>query len=235
MRIGILEDDRSHAFVLQRCLIEAGHVPQRYERGADILKAVETDDLDALLLDWNVPDLSGIEVLNRVRQQLKSSIPIVLITARTSEDDVVQALRQGADDYMSKPVGNKELLARLESVTRRTRQSRPRQESIESGRLRVDIPARRIYVDGRPAELSAKDFDLAVLLLRNVGRLFSRSQISEAVWGGKAVMKSRTLDTHVSHVRTRLCLSEANGWRLSAVYGRGYRLERFAHYRASRS
>ena len=226
MRIAILESDRSQAFMLQHWLIAAGHVPRRYERGVDLIRDIEDDGFDALLLDWNTPDSLCIEVLSHVRQQLKLSIPVVLITSRTSEDDLVHALREGADDYIQKPLRHRELLARLESVTRRTRNLAPAKESFEVGRLRVDVAARRVFLNNYPVELSTKDFDLAVFLLRNVGRLFSRAQISEAVWGDRIFLRSRTLDTHVSRVRRKLWLTELNGWRLGAVYGQGYRLER---------
>jgi DNA-binding response OmpR family regulator len=226
MRIAILEDDRSQAFFLQHCLIAAGHAAQRYERGADLMKAVEQNDFDALLLDWNVPDVSGIEVLSRVRRQLRSAVPVLLITGRTNEEDIVHALREGADDYIAKPVRQKELLARIESVTRRTRESRPNNEVFEVSRLRVEVGARRIFLDGSAVKLSTKDFDLAAFFLRNIGRLFTRAQISQIVWGNTQLLRSRTLDTHISRVRTKLCLTEKHGWLLGAVYGRGYRLER---------
>jgi DNA-binding response OmpR family regulator len=228
MRIAILEDDRSQAFYLQHCLTAAGHAAQHYERGVDLMKAVETDEFDALLLDWNVPDVSGIEVLNRIRQQLKSAVPILLVTGRSSEEDVVYALREGADDFISKPVRLKELLARIESVTRRARDAHSSNPAFELQGLRVDLASRRIYLHGSPVKLSTKDFDLAALVLGNVGRLFTRAQISEAVWGDKALVGSRTVDTHISRVRTKLCLTESNGWLLGAIYGRGYRLERLA-------
>jgi two-component system, OmpR family, response regulator RegX3 len=226
MRIAILEDDRSQAFLLQQCLLAAGHAAQRYERGADLMKAVAIGDFDALLLDWNVPDVSGMDVLTRVRQEMKSSVPVLLITSRASEEDVAHALRQGADDFMAKPLRHKELLARIESVTRRTRNLRLSNESFELHGIRVELGARRIYLHGSTVNLSAKDFDLAAFLLRNVGRPYSRAQISAAVWGNEKLSRSRTLDTHISRVRTRLCLNEPNGWFLGAIYGQGYRLER---------
>jgi len=226
MRIAILETDRSQAFVLQHWLTTAGHAPRRYEDGCDLLKDVEDDGFDALLLDCDTPDRKSTEILLHVRRELNSNVPVVLITSSTNEDDLVQALREGADDYIPKPVRQRELLARLESVTRRTSNLLLTKECFEVGRLRVDVAARRIFLNNLPVDLSAKDFELAVLLLRNVGRLFSRAQISEAVWGDARLLRSRTLDTHISRVRTKLWLTHCNGWHLGAIYGRGYRLER---------
>ncbi len=226
MRIAILETDRSQATMLQHWLTSAGHAPHRYESGEELIRDIEEDGFDALLLHWTAPDQSGIEVLSHVRKELRSSVPVVFITSCTSEDGVVQALGAGADDYISKPLRHRELLARIESVTRRTRKLSLTKESFEIGRLRVEVTARRIFLNTMPVDLSAKDFDLAVLFLSNVGRLFSRSRISEMVWGNSTAPRSRTLDTHVSRVRNKLWLTESSGWRLAAIYGQGYRLER---------
>jgi two-component system response regulator RegX3 len=227
MRIAILESDRSQACLLQHWLIAAGHVPHRYDGSAELIKDVQSDGFDALLLDWNDLGSRGMDVLSHVRQKMKSSVPVVVITSRTSEEDMVHALQQGADDCIPKPLRHRELLARLESVTRRTRNLALVTQVIEIGRLRLNVAARRVYVDSVAIEMSAKDFDLAVFLLSNVGRFLSRAHITEAVWGHKTLLRSRTLDTHTSRVRTKLCLTEPNGWRLLAVYGHGYRLERF--------
>src|SRR5215212_9073035 len=117
------------------------------------------------MLDLSIPNLEGIEVLNQVRKGLKSNVPIILITSRTSEEDVVHALSEGADGYVSTRVGNRELVARLESVTRRSQKLQISTESFEAGQLRVDVAARRIYRGEQPIELSTKDFDLALMLL----------------------------------------------------------------------
>jgi DNA-binding response OmpR family regulator len=226
MRIAILEDDPSQALVLQHCLMRAGHLPVRYERGTDLIKAMESGPFDLLLLDWEVPDISGLEVLNRVRKELKLTVPTLLVTARTSEEDIVQGLQEGADDFIAKPYRPAELLARIDSVGRRNKQQTPAEEPLSIGKIHVDFASRRISRNGTPVELSTKDFDLAVFLLRRIGRLVPRQQLQESVWGEKAVLTSRTLDTHISRIRNKLWLTEENGWRLGAVYGHGYRLER---------
>jgi len=227
MKIAVLEDDRSQAFVLRQCLTVAGHNPNSFDRGHSLLEAVQTERFDALLLDWNVPDLSGIDVLNHVRKQLNSNIPAVIVTSREAEDDIVHALREGADDYICKPIKPKELIARLESVTKRDT-TVASTHVLDFGRLLVDIPSRRVLINNKPVTLSVKDFDLAVFLLRNVGRVLSRRQIVEGVWGAEADVTSRTLDTHVSRVRNKLWLTISNNWHLGAVYGHGYRLEQLS-------
>jgi DNA-binding response OmpR family regulator len=225
MRIAILEDDISQTELLSHWLQLAGHHPHAFEQGANLLRALERESFDALLLDWNVPDLSGVEVLKRVRQRLHSSVPVLFVTGRNREDDVVLALREGADDYMIKPVRRLELLARLEALSRRGRHGQEQAEVLEVDVFRVDCQTRTVLRHGRQVDLTAKDFDLSVLFLRNIGRLLSRGHIRETVWGPNAVVTSRTLDTHVSRIRNKLGLTPEHGWRLAAVYRYGYRLE----------
>jgi DNA-binding response OmpR family regulator len=225
MRIAVLEDDRSQAYVLRHCLTVAGHNPKNFGRGTDLLAALKMERFDALLLDWNLPDISGLEVLSLVRNEFNSNIPAIVVTSRDAEEDIVQALREGADDYICKPVRPKELIARLESVVKHEENSDD-EEILELGRLRVDVPSRRMLLNNVPVVMSLKDFDLAVYFFKNVGRVLSRRQIVGAVWGATFDLSSRTLDTHVSRVRAKLWLTEANGWHLAAVYGHGYRLER---------
>jgi two-component system, OmpR family, response regulator RegX3 len=235
MRIAILEDDISQTELLSHWLQLAGHLPHPFEQGANLLRALERESFDALLLDWNVPDLSGVEVLKRVRQRLNSAVPVLFVTGRNREDDVVTALREGADDYMIKPVRRLELIARLEALVRRGRHNQEQAEVLEVDAFRVDCQTRTVLRDDRQLELTAKDFDLSVLFLRNIGRLLSRGHIRETVWGPNAVVTSRTLDTHVSRIRNKLGLTPEHGWRLGAVYRYGYRLEHLEAANAHRA
>jgi DNA-binding response OmpR family regulator len=221
MRVAVLEDDLDQLELLSHWLRLAGHSTHGFERGEMLLKELGRESFDVLLLDWNVPDTSGLEVLRRVRRE--STVPVVFCTGRGEESDVVTALREGADDYIIKPLRRLEMLARLQAV-KRCRQSPP-QRAFELGAIRVNCQARTIVRNNVPVELRGKDFDLSVLLLQNVGRLLSRQEIGSAVWGSKFNVHSRTMDTHVSHVRNRLGLTPEHGWRLTAVYGHGYRLE----------
>jgi DNA-binding response OmpR family regulator len=235
MRIAILEDDPSQMELVVHWLQLAGHHAHAFEQGAQLLQALEHDSFDALLLDWNLPDISGLEVLKRVRQQLRSHIPTIFSTARTAEVDIVSALRQGADDYLIKPMRRLELLARLEAVTRRSAPEAPQSQQFEVDAFRVNSDARRLLRDNQRLDLTAKDFDLAVFFLRNVGRLLSRGHLREAVWKAARTISSRTLDTHVSRIRNKLLLIPEHGWRLAAVYGYGYRLERLVESTALRA
>ena len=232
MRIAILEDDLSQLELIGHWLESAGHLAQTFERGALLLRALEQETYDALVLDWNVPDVSGIEVLRQVRQQLHTGTPVLFGTARDAQEDIVAALRAGADDYLIKPMRRMELLARLEALTRRIAVETV--EVLEVGRFRVDCQARQLLRDNGLVHLTPKDFDLAVFFLRNVGRLLTRAEIRERVWGVSQQLNSRTLDTHVSRIRNKLGLLAEHGWSLVAVYGYGYRLEAVKLLGASR-
>ena len=223
MRIAILEDDPSQLELLSHWVSVAGHQAVTFERGEDFLKAMGKEQFEILILDWNLPDATGIDILRRVRQT--SKVPVLFCTARADQDDVVKALREGADDYLIKPLHRLELLARIESVARRGRSLQAQDEAFEVDDLRVDCVGRAISRDGAVFELTGKDFDLAVLFLRNLGRLLSRSHIHEAVWGTVGAVTSRTIDTYVSRIRNKLGLLPKNGWQLKSVHGHGYRLE----------
>ncbi|HXX13076.1 MAG TPA: response regulator transcription factor [Burkholderiales bacterium] len=226
MRIAFLEDDPSQTELFSHWFVLAGHHPHPFDRGAPLLRALEQESFDVLLLDWNVPEMSGIDVLRHVRQRLNSAVPVLFSTARSREEDVVKALREGADGYVTKPVRRLELLARLESLAQRRREWQQRTGVLELEEFRVDLETRTIVRNNIPLRLTAKDFDLSALFLRNIGRLLSRGHIRETVWSANQPVSSRTIDTHVSRVRNKLGLTREQGWRLVAVYGYGYRLER---------
>jgi len=170
-----------------------------------------------------MPELSGGEVLAALRARPGLDLPVIVVTARSDEADVVAALRAGADDHVVKPPKGMELLARIEAVTRRARNGRG--APIRAGRYEIDPDRRAARIDGRPVDLTLREFDLAVHLFRNAGVLLSRGDLLESVWGAPAAGDSRTVDTHVSRVRRKLALSDgAHGWKLLAIYGFGYRL-----------
>ena len=146
MRIAVLEDDPSQLELFGHWLALAGHDPQRFEYGDELVKAMSRESFDLLILDWNVPDLSGIEVLRRVRQN--SKVPVIFCTARDGQDDVVAALHQGADDYLHKPIRRVELLARIESVTRRVARRHEKPQAFEVDRFRLDYATRTMRRDG---------------------------------------------------------------------------------------
>lgn len=229
MRIALLEDEADQADLVCAWLKAAGHGCHVYMLGRDLVREAQRETFDLFLLDWEVPGMSGAEVLVWIRANIAEPVPVLFVTARQREEDIVHALSSGADDYMVKPLGKLELLARIDALARRTRPNPNQAEDvIEFGRLRVDCRNRQVWLGGEEVAMTQKDYELAVFLLRNVGRLLSRGYILEAVWGQSADINTRTVDTHVSRIRGKLQLAPENGWRLSAVYQHGYRLERVA-------
>ena len=226
MRIAILEDDPSQADLIRVWLVGAGHACHIYGRGREFTRAMMRESFDLLVLDWELPDqFHGDQVLAWVRANIRDHIPVLFTTARDTEQDIVQALKAGADDYLIKPLRRGEVLARVEALGRRARPQIRAEEKLRAGDLEIDIDRRVILRLGEPVELTQKDFDLAVFLFRNIGNLVSSGHILESVWGRSPDINTRTVDTHVSRLRTKLRLVPENGWRLAAVYQHGYRLE----------
>jgi len=229
MRIALLEDDQDQADLVCTWLRAAGHGCHVYMLGKDLVREAQRETFDLFLLDWEVPGMSGAEVLLWIRANIAEPVPVLFVTARQREEDIVHALSNGADDYMVKPLGKLELLARIDALARRARAGqRPDEGVLDFGRLSVDCRSRQVRLEGQVVTMTQKDYELTVFLLRNVGRLLSRGYIMEAVWGQTADLNTRTVDTHVSRIRGKLQLTPEYGWRLSAVYQHGYRLEQVA-------
>ena len=226
MRIALLEDDIEQAERVASLLSGAGHQVNVFDRGRPLLKELNSESYDLIVLDWEIPDISGYEALRTLRGQLGVQTPVLFLTHRDSEEDVVQALEAGADDFLVKPPRERELLARVDSVARRARDGLPQDEALVVPPFRIDLQRREIEINGVIADLTRREFDVAVLLFRNVGKVLSRGHIMQAVWGQSAVTLTRTVDMHVSRVRKVLGLSASIGLRLTAIYGYGYRLER---------
>jgi DNA-binding response OmpR family regulator len=228
MRIALLEDDRDQAEMLQAWIHEADHDCYAFATGESFQQALRNETFDVLIVDWNLPDTTGPEVLDWVRQNVDWHIPVIFITSRDGEDDIVQALGRGADDYMVKPVRRHETLARLHALDRRSAPDMDMEMFYEYAPYRVEMKERRIMLEGEPVTLRNMEFELAVLLFRNAGRLLSRSYILENVWGTRGDINTRTVDTHVSRLRNKLNITPERGWKLSAVYHHGYRLEKLS-------
>lgn len=224
MRIAILESDREQADELKACLAQAGHDCHVFGGGRQFLVAVGRESFDVLLMGWELADFPGLEMLRAVRRSSAPDLPVIFVSQRDAESDVVDALNNGADDYVRLPLRSSELAARVNAVWRR---ANPRAEAklLELAPYTLDAAERELRLHGRRIELTHKEFDLAAFLFRNVGRLLSRGHLLEAVWGKSVDVPTRTLDTHVSHLRTKLGLRPENGFRLATVYNFGYRLE----------
>jgi DNA-binding response OmpR family regulator len=209
-----------------RLLREDGHVVLELRSGRQMLRALRQESFDLVLLDWEVPDLSGLEILKWTRENLDPAPPVIMITARAGESDIVTGLTSGADDYVTKPVQDSVLRARVEAMIRRAYPSPPSRGVEVFGEHVFDLTAGVVTVSGEPVTLKPKEFALALMLFRNLQRPLSRGHLLEAVWGRNPDLPTRTLDAHISRIRIELGLRPDKGLRLSSVYSFGYRLER---------
>jgi two-component system, OmpR family, response regulator RegX3 len=223
LRIALLEDDVEQATWIAQLLDASGHNVTRFERGRALVRRASSESYDLLILDWELPDISGLEVLRTIREQMDTTTPVLFVTHRDSESDIVDALEAGADDYLVKPPRERELLSRVNALGRRSRD--PKVEVLEAGPYRIDFKQRAILRAGQTVELTRREFDVAAMLFRNLGKVVSRAHLLVSVWGNHDGSTTRTVDTHVSRVRMALGLSTSSGVRLVTVYGYGYRLE----------
>ena len=225
VRVGLLEDDPDHAAMTVRALHDAGHNCQVFGRGDQFLRSTLHETFDVLILDWTLPDMTGLQVLDEIRQR-QDAMPVLFLTGRDSEKDIVEALSHGADDYLVKPARAAELLARLAALKRRA-ENTGASHVLSVPPYVFDPATSSVTLSGKPLVLTLRQFQLAVVLFRNMGRLLSRAYLLQSVWGLNAQVQTRTLDIHVSQLRTALSLPD-NGWRINSVYAHGYRLEALA-------
>lgn len=224
MLFAIVEDSRSQAEVLRALLKSEGHQVEVFGEGLPCIQALETRHFDFFVIDWTLPDIGGDEVLRHIREKCGWDVPVVFCTARTEEENAADILRLGADDFIPKPIRYMEFMARVQALLRRRRAARP--EVWRVGAIEVDTEGRRIVMRGAPVELTQREFDLAIVLLRNLGRLLPREELLVSVWGREQEgVDTRTVDTHASRLRKKLGLAGESGLMLTSVYGQGYRLD----------
>ena len=224
--IGILEDDLDQSALLQVWLEDSGYKTRVFASGPEFIRAVQQEGFDLMMLDWNLPEMSGLEVLEWVRHNVREHVPVLFLTTRGEEQHVVAALEAGADDYITKPARQQELLARIRSLARRSGLVEPERDSIDMDGYHLDRKAVSMNMNGVDVMLTRREFELAWMLFDNLDKILSREYLLRNIWNIGAAVQSRTVDTHISRVRSKLNLRPENGWRLSSVYHYGYRLER---------
>ncbi|WP_433260128.1 response regulator transcription factor [Actinosynnema sp. CS-041913] len=213
-RVLVVENHVGDAEALVAGLRRHGHEVSTVGTGGEALQVF--DDADLVLIDLDLPDLDGLEVCRSIRTV--GDTPVIAVTGRGSELDRVLGLHAGADDYLVKPYGFRELMARMEAVMRRTRPQAKAADAIVHGPLRIDATSREVVVDGRVVELTRKEFQLLHLLASQAGSVIPRKQIMAQIWGD--VWSRRTLDTHISSLRGKLGSSD---W-IITVRGVGFRI-----------
>lgn len=225
MRIASVEDDIAQAGLIKKVIESAGHECEIFHDGISIIRALRSKIFDLFILDKNLPDIDGQELVQWIRNTVGSSAPIIFVTSYISESFVVGALEAGADDYISKPVRSSELKARIDALLRRSYpSSRVESTVIQVGPFSLDTNTKTAMLHGKDVGLAPREFDVAIYLFKNIGQLVPRDAIEKAVWGRVIGPDSRTLDTHVSRVRIKLGVRQENGVRLINVYSHGFRL-----------
>ncbi len=224
-RVLVVEDEESFSDALSYRLRREGFEAVVAATGPDALAEFDRGGADIVLLDLMLPGLSGTEVCRALRS--RSGVPIIMLTAKDSEVDKVVGLELGADDYVTKPYSARELVARIRAVLRRRGEAGepPADGVLEAGPVRMDVERHVVAVDGETVALPLKEFDLLEFLLRNAGRVLTRGQLIDRVWGSDYVGDTKTLDVHVKRLRAKLEPDPANPKYLLTVRGLGYKLE----------
>ncbi|APT88174.1 XRE family transcriptional regulator [Corynebacterium frankenforstense DSM 45800] len=224
----IVEDEESLADPLAFLLNKEGFETVIAGDGPTALEEFEANDIDIVLLDLMLPGMSGTDVCKQLRTT--SNVPVIMVTARDSEIDKVVGLELGADDYVTKPYSSRELIARIRAVLRRqavdTEETEEEPERVlEVGRVRMDVERHTVTVDGEPVNMPLKEFDLLEYLLRNAGRVLTRGQLIDRIWGADYVGDTKTLDVHVKRLRSKIEQVPSRPRNLVTVRGLGYKFE----------
>ena len=223
-RIMVVEDEESFSEALSFMLRREGYEVEVAGDGNTAMDAFERHGADLILLDLMLPGLSGLEVCRQIR--VKSQVPIIMLTAKDGEIDKVVGLEIGADDYVTKPFSSRELLARVRSVLRRNGESEELIAStVEAGPVRMDVDRHVVTVRGRVVAMPLKEFDLLEYLLRNAGRVLTRGQLIDRVWGADYVGDTKTLDVHVKRLRSKIEPDPSAPRYLVTVRGLGYKYQ----------
>ncbi len=222
-RVLVVEDEESYSEALAYMLRKEGFEVAVAGTGPAALVEFDRTGADIVLLDLMLPGLPGTEVCRRLRQV--STVPVIMVSAKDAEVDKVVGLELGADDYITKPYSPRELVARVRAVLRRGQEADPASPTLEVGRVRMDVERHVVTVDGSEVRLPLKEFELLELFLRNSGRVLTRAQLIDRVWGADYVGDTKTLDVHVKRLRAKVEPDPANPRALVTVRGLGYRYE----------
>ena len=222
-RVLLVEDEESYREATSYMLRREGYEVVAAGDGRTGLDEFARAGADIVLLDLMLPGLSGVEVCRQLRQV--SSVPVIMVTARDSEIDKVVGLEIGADDYVTKPFSHRELVARIRAVLRRGQDNEPLADVIEAGAVRMNVERHEVTLHGEPVRLALKEFELLEMFLRNPGRVLTRGQLIDRVWGSDYFGDTKTLDVHVKRLRAKLEADPATPKLFVTVRGLGYKLD----------
>jgi two-component system response regulator RegX3 len=222
-RVLVVEDEESYREALSYMLSKEGFEVIEARDGVSGIAEFDRRGADIVLLDLMMPGLPGTEVFRQLR--LRGSIPVIMLTARDTEVDKVVGLELGADDYVTKPFSHRELVARMRAVLRRGQDAELLPDVLETGGVRMDVARHEVSVNGERIKLALKEFELLEMLLRNAGRVMTRGQLIDRIWGSDYVGDTKTLDVHIKRLRTKIEPDPANPQYLITVRGLGYKFE----------
>ncbi|CAB4774586.1 unannotated protein [freshwater metagenome] len=225
-KILIVEDEASFFEALEFLLSKEGYQVEVAQTGREALDKFASGGADLILLDLMIPEISGIDVCRAIR--MTSQVPIIMLTAKDAEIDKVVGLELGADDYVTKPYSSRELIARIKAVLRRNSTEIDSQEDsgiFTVGPIRLDTSKHLVTINGNSVSLPLKEFELLEFLMRNAGRVLTRSQLIDRVWGGDYFGDTKTLDVHIKRLRSRIEADPANPVLIQTIRGLGYKLE----------
>jgi DNA-binding response OmpR family regulator len=226
LNILLAEDDAAQCDAFKRIMQKSGHHISCVNRGESAVHFLKNNEVDLVVLDWQLPGMTGFEVLRWIRFHLGRELAVLFLSSRVLEVDLVQALDAGADDYVIKPFRSSELEARIRVLLRRREHVETNENAITVGPYLLDVAQRTISLHGKTIDsLTTKEFDVLVCLFRNAGRVISKDVLTRLAWGRELDSTSRTVDTHIYRLRQKLCLRPENGVRLNTLYTHGYRLE----------
>jgi two-component system response regulator RegX3 len=225
-KILVVEDEESFRDALSFMLTKEGFKVVLASTGLEGISQFEATEPDLVLLDLMLPEVAGTEVCKYIRT--KGSTPIIMLTAKDTEIDKVVGLELGADDYVTKPFSTRELIARIRAVLRRGGEGDDTADSnqlLEVGNVRMDLDRHELSVNGEFVAMPLREFELLELLMRNAGRVLTRGQLMDRIWGANYVGDGKTLDVHIKRIRAKIEADPANPVLLSTVRGLGYRYE----------
>jgi two-component system, OmpR family, response regulator RegX3 len=229
IQVALVEDDPSDQLIIRTVLEAAGYQVHAFVDCDSFRRHLRSSSVDLVVLDWMLPDGTGLQLLEWIRHSNQAKMPVILVTGREADDDIVEGLTAGADDYVVKPPHPEQLLARIKAILRRSgffKQASQQENEFAPYLLHEEL--REIHLGEQIIKLTDREFELVTYLFRRRGNIVSRETLLKQVWNMQGAVNSRTVDTHISRLRKKLELEGQHGWRLNGVFQHGYRLEQLS-------